>query len=99
MRAAQDSGCPTRGPFSLLYLSDEDDCGPLGVDPLPDRGLAAVRINYPFQAATLSGFQSASPTSTDPIPPNISMPILADDSGVEQTNEAPGGLIDDQTAA
>ena len=99
IRAAQDSGCPSRGPFSLVYLSNEDDCGPLDVDPLPDRGLAAVRINYPFQAAMLSGFQPAAPTSIDPIPPNISLPILADDSSVEQTNAAPGGLIEDATAA
>ncbi len=95
IRAAQDANCPQRGPFSLTYDPTLDDCGPLAVPPLPARGLAAVRINYPFQAAMLSGFQPVPPTATDPLPPNIGFPILADDGGVQQTNDAPGGLIDD----
>ena len=36
---------------ACVYLANEDDCGPLDADPLPDRGLAAVRVNYPYQAA------------------------------------------------
>jgi len=97
IRAAQDLNCPSRGPFSLLYLAAQDACGPLGADPLPDgsRGMAAVRINYPYQAATLSGFRSSPPTATDPLPPNMSNPIVADDGGVQQNNEPPGGPVDD----
>jgi hypothetical protein len=95
IRASQDADCPSRGPFSLLYLAGQDDCGALGADPLPDRGLAAVRINYPYQAAMLSGFQPSLPTATDPLPPNMSNPILADDGSVREANSAPGGLVDD----
>jgi hypothetical protein len=95
IRAAQDADCPARGPFSLVYLAGQDACGPLGADPLPDRGLAAVRINYPYQASTLSGFRSTPPTDADPIPPNISNVITADEAGVQQTNNAPGAPLDD----
>ena len=95
IRSSQDADCPLRGPFSLIYLSSQDECGPLDADPLPDRGLAAVRINYPYQAATLSGFQPSVPTDVDPIPPNIANVILAEDGGVQQNNAAPGASIDD----
>ena len=95
IRAAADAECPSRGPFSLVYLPNQDDCGALAADPLPDRGLAAVRINYPYQAATLSGFQPSPPTDTDPIPPNIANFITADDASVQQSNAAPGGPVDD----
>ena len=60
-----------------------------------DRGLAAVRINYPYQAAMLSGFFPPVATFDDPIPPNLGSPILADDGGVLETNATPGGLVDD----
>jgi hypothetical protein len=95
IRAAQDLDCPSRGPFSLVYLANEDTCGPLDVDPLTDRGLAAVRINYPYQAATLSGFRSSVPNGVDPMPPNVGSVIAADDGGVQELNAAPGGLLDD----
>jgi TadE-like protein len=98
IRAAQDADCPSRGPFSLIYLPALDDCGALGADPMPNRGLAAVRINYPYQAAMLSGFQPRPPTDTDPLPPNLSNVIGADDGGVQQINAAPGGLVDDSGA-
>jgi hypothetical protein len=94
IRSGQDADCPARGPFSLVYLAVTDDCGPLDADPLPDRGLAAVRVNYPYQAATLSGFVPSAPTAGDPLPPNIGNPILADDSG-PQSNTAPGSTLDD----
>jgi hypothetical protein len=90
--------CPARGPFSLLYLAAQDDCGGLAEDPIPDRGLAAVRVNYPYQAALLSGFRTSVPTAIDPLPPNISTPIFADDSSVQQLNSTPGGLLDDDGA-
>ena len=95
IRAALDADCPARGPFSLVYLANEDECGALAADPLPDRGLAAVRINYPYQAATLSGFQPSTPTDVDPLPPNIGNFITAEDGGVQQNNQAPGDPIDD----
>jgi hypothetical protein len=95
IRATQDAGCPARGPFSLIYLATADECGALDADPLPDRGLAAIRVNYPYQAATLSAFQPSAPTFDDPIPPNVGSPILADDGSVQQNNVAPGSPIDD----
>lgn len=95
VRAAADAACPARGPFSVVYLAADDDCGPLTADPLPDRGLAAVRINYPYQAAVLSGFRSVAPTADDPLPPNLGFPILADDASVQSSNAAPGSPIDD----
>lgn len=98
IRGAQDADCPMRGPFSLVYLAGQDDCGPLDADPLEDRGLAAVRVNYPFQAATLSGFRPAPPTAVDPLPPNVGNFIVADDAGVQENNLAPGPLVDDEGA-
>lgn len=98
IRAADSAACPSRGPFSLVYLSALDDCGALGADPLPDRGLAAVRVNYPFQAALLTGFFPPVPTATDPLPPNIGTPILADDGSVQQVNDAPGSVLGDAGA-
>ena len=95
IRAAQDADCPSRGPFSLVYLANEDTCGPLDADPLTDRGLAAVRINYPYQAATLSGYRSSVPNAVDPMPPNVGSFIVADDGGVQELTPAPGGLLDD----
>jgi hypothetical protein len=98
IRASQNANCPLRGPFSLTYRAADDECGPLVADPLPDRGLAAVRINYPFQAAILTGFRPSVPTDTDALPSNIANPILADDGGVQQINDAPGGLVGDSSA-
>ena len=98
VRGLQDANCPSRGPFSLIYLAGQDECGPLDADPMPERGLAAVRINYPYQAAMLSGFRSSAPTDTDPFPPNVSNAITADDAGVQQNNVAPGDPIDDAGA-
>jgi hypothetical protein len=95
IRGAQDADCPMRGPFSLVYLAAGDECGPLDADPLDDRGLAAVRVNYPYQAATLSGFRPAQPTAADPLPPNVGNVIVADDAGVQENNLAPGSLLDD----
>ena len=98
IRSADDEDCPTRGPFSLVYLSAQDDCGGLDIDPTPTRGVAAVRVNYPYQAAMLSAFQPSVPTVTDPLPANITAPILAEDGFVQENNAPPGGLLDDGAA-
>jgi hypothetical protein len=68
-----DPGDPTTGPFSVTSTVP-------GVPP----GVVALRINYPFQAAALSGFQQ-----NDPNNPNN--PILANDAQVTELNAAPGG--------
>lgn len=60
--------------------------------PLPN-GIAAVRINYPFQAAMLSGYRNA-PAGVDENGvqnPNIGFPIAASDEEVVELNELPPG--------
>ena len=52
------------------------------------KGMVGVRINYPFQAASLSAFQ---PSPNGPLEPNGSPPIQANDAGVTQSNPIPGG--------
>ena len=94
IRASANVSCPARGPFSLVYLPAADDCGPLDDDPMPDRGLAAVRINYPFQAATLSGYRRVT-TLDDPLAPNVSSFITANDGAVQQRNVPPGAPVGD----
>jgi len=58
--------------------------------PLPQRGLAAVRINYPFQAAILSGFQQ---NAAGPFEPNLDNEILADDENVTESNAPSTGAV------
>jgi Flp pilus assembly protein TadG len=43
------------------------------------KGVAAIRVNYPFQAAMLSGFR---PSADGPLAPNIANVNVADDSAV-----------------
>lgn len=57
---------------------------------MPQRGLVALRINYPFQAAMMGAYRD-----TPPSVPNIGNPILADDAAVTQLNAAPGGFLAD----
>jgi hypothetical protein len=70
--AVPDASDPSTSPFSLVSTG-------------PQRGLVALRINYPFQAAMLSAFQhevdAGGNTRNDP--------ILADDASV--TEAAPSG--------
>lgn len=57
------------------------------------RGMVAVRINYPFQSASMSSFR---PSPDGPFESNIGNPNAADDSGVVEVNpgDRPGdGLI------
>jgi hypothetical protein len=51
-------------------------------------GLAAVRINYPFQAATMSAFKQTQTATTG----NILSQYTADDGGVSATNSLPDGM-------
>ncbi|MBL8861926.1 MAG: pilus assembly protein [Planctomycetes bacterium] len=67
---------PGRGPFSLASTG-------------PERGLVAIRVHYPYQAATLTAFQPVDVTDPNP----VAEPILADDAGVTQVNAAGGVLL------
>jgi hypothetical protein len=64
IRAAQHAACPARGPFSLIYLASQDECGPLDADPLLDRGLAAVRITRTRPLRSLVFCRRRPPAST-----------------------------------
>jgi len=56
---------------------------------MPQRGLVAIRINYPYQAAMLSAYQES---PLGPLAPNLSYRVRADDAAVTQTGPAPGAL-------
>lgn len=71
-----DPNDPASGPFSL-------------VSPDPRRGLAVVRINYPYQAAGLSG---ARESDEGPFEPNLDRVIDAADDAVAALNEPPQGV-------
>jgi hypothetical protein len=45
----------------------------------PQRGVVALRINYPYQSAAMSGFQQRPDPSSSPGPGNPLVPIEADD--------------------
>jgi len=66
---------PATGPFSLASTG-------------PQQGLVAIRVNYPFQAATLVGFQQG---PDGPFEPGGEA-IQANDGGVTAVNAPPGGL-------
>ena len=68
----------TNGSFSLVPLDPEN--------PPPQRGLVAVRINYPFQAAMLSGFQQGPGGRFES---NLANRIQADDESVDDSINAP----------
>ena len=67
-----DSTAPASGPFSYTSTGAQ-------------KGLAAVAMNYPFQSTMLSGFQKAAATPSDPLPPNLSNAITANDGGVNDS--------------
>ena len=74
----------------------DDDAGdnpdPFQVGPNPINGVVALRINYPFQSASMSSFRS-NPAGT--LEPTLGSPNIANDGGVIEVNasERPGGLI------
>ncbi len=55
----------------------------------PQKGLVALRINYPFQAASLSSFRPAA----GPFEPNIGTPQVADDDAVSADPPPQGGSL------
>jgi hypothetical protein len=65
---------PSTGPFSVTSTG-------------PQQGLVAIRLNYPVQAAALSGFQQG---PDGPFEPG-GAPILANDAGVVQQSGLPPG--------
>lgn len=70
--AADDpSTAPVEDPFPITGAAD------------PRQGLAALRVNYPFQAATIGNFRE---TSADPFDANVSDAVVADDAGVLDTS-------------
>ncbi|QDU98838.1 TadE family protein [Lignipirellula cremea] len=56
------------------------------------RGVVALRINYPFQSASMSSFR---PNPDGPFEPNLANPNVANDAGVKV---APGGYQPSGTA-
>lgn len=58
----------------------------------PQQGIVALRINYPFQSASMSSFQ---PNVAGPFEPSIGNRNVANDGGVAESSEAdrPGDLI------
>jgi hypothetical protein len=65
---------PNDGPFSLASTG-------------PERGLVALRVNYPYQATTVIALREAPAGSTTHY-----QPVLANDAGVTQLN-TPGGTL------
>lgn len=57
----------------------------------PQRGIVALRINYPFQSAAMSSFRE---NPAGPFEPNVGTPNIADDGGVTEFNpdDRPGDL-------
>lgn len=81
-----DPDDPLSGPFSVASSLIDD------ADPTNDVlvGVAAVRVNIPMQAASLSGFRAGA----DPFQPNIDQPILANDEGVNVVGDVPAGFVE-----
>lgn len=71
-----DPASPATGPFSLASTG-------------PERGLVALRVNCPYQAATMSAFQPVDVDDPNP----VAEPILANDAGVTELNSAGGALL------
>jgi hypothetical protein len=58
---------------------------------MPQRGLVAIRINYPYQAAMLVGHRSGATATT----PNMANHNEADPGSVVELNSAPGTVLGD----
>jgi len=77
-----DNTTPNPDPFKLV----QDD--PANID---HRGIVALRINFPFQSASMSSFRS---NPAGPFEPTIGFPNSADDGEVTEANpvDRPGDL-------
>lgn len=53
------------------------------------RGIVAIRINYPFQASMLSAYRES---PLGPLEPNLAYRVRADDGAVTQIGPSPGAL-------
>lgn len=71
-------------------IDSEDSPDPFQISS-PQRGLVALRINFPFQSASMSSFR---PDPAGPFEPTLGNPNAADDGGVTEINpgERPGDL-------
>jgi hypothetical protein len=77
-----DNTAPNPDPFKLV----QDD--PADID---HRGIVALRVNYPFQSASMSSFRQ---NPAGPFEPTLGFPNAADDGEVTELNptERPGDL-------
>lgn len=69
----------------MLADPNDPDSDPFRLDS-PEGGLAAVRLNYPFQAAAMVGYMES---PDGPFEPNAGAPITADDAAVSDP-DGPG---------
>lgn len=74
-------------PFNVLWTGPASS---ISTNILPG-GVVAVRLNYPFQAATMSGFQPPQTDANGETLPNVGTVMLADDAGVTASNAIPNG--------
>jgi len=72
------------GPFSVAWTDAS------GTNPLPG-GMVALRLNYPFEAATMAGYQPPALNNNGETLPNVGSPVQADDGGVSAVNSPNGG--------
>ncbi len=72
-------------------IENDDNADPFNIEST-QRGIVALRINYPFQSASMSSFQS---NQAGPFEPTVGSPNLANDGSVTENNPAdrPGDLI------
>jgi len=79
----------------LEEITDSTGTGAFSVASTPPSGMpggvVAVRLNYPFQAATMAGYQAPALNANGETLPNAGNPMIADDAGVTATNSVPGG--------
>jgi hypothetical protein len=79
----------------LEEITDSTGNGAFSVAATPPSGMpggvVAVRLNYPFQAATMAGYQAPALDANGEKLPTAGSPMLADDAGVTATNAIPGG--------
>jgi hypothetical protein len=73
------------GPFSVNGPGIVQDGSGNGL-----RGVVALRINYPYQAAMLSAYR---PRPRRIYEPNLRRPVLADDGAVTQLEAPPGDFV------